>query len=309
MKAFDAIVLTVPGDFERLQNLHYKLGQNLPVRTIYFIGNREVGDMLKKSNLGERFAWIEEDSILPFEKVSNVFKQILGYEDVPRGVVGWYYQQFLKMAYAGICRDDYYLAWDGDTVPVRMIEMFQDDKPCLDLKREYHEPYFETMEKLFPKLQKVIEKSFISEHMLFKKEIMQRIVAEIEVADHLEGDTFYERILRSVGKEGLTGTGFSEFELYGTYVTVCFPKVYQFRHWTSYRNCGQYFSADDIREEEMDWLGKDFYAITFEKGHSPETGYEFFRDRKYQEKLSAREIVEIIQENMIEGDYKESWDE
>lgn len=308
MVTTNAIILTVPADFLRLQRLYYKLGQNLPVAQIYFIGNKEVGSLLQKSDLGEQFAFIDEESILSFDKVKDSFEEILGYIGVPRGLVGWYYQQFLKMSYANICEDSYYLAWDGDTVPVRTIEMFHGNKPYLDLKREYHRPYFKTIEKLFPQMHKMIEKSFISEHMLFRTDIMQRIITQIENADYLEGNTFYERILRSVGMTGLTSNSFSEFELYGTFVAFYHPEAYQLRNWTSYRNCGQYFSPDDISEDEMEWLAKDFYAITFEKGHTPEPGYEFFRDKKYQSKLSARQIVEIIQDESCEDDYRESWD-
>ena len=53
-------------------------------------------------------------------------------------------------------------------------------------------------------------------------------------------------------------------------------------------------------------VGKDFHAITFEKGHLPVENAAFIRDPKYREKLSARQVVEIIQEN-ADG-WKESWD-
>lgn len=308
MGQIDAIILTVPKDFLRLQKLYYKLEQNLPVRNIYFIGDSEVGNLSAKLRENSRFEYINEEEILPFYKVKEYFANILGYEDVPRGLVGWYYQQFLKMSYANLCKDKYYLAWDGDTVPVRPVELFCGDVPYFDMKREYHRPYFDTIQKLFPSLNKVIEKSFISEHMVFDKEIMRKMLTNIETAEYLSGDTYCEKILRCVGREGLTSNSFSEFELYGTYVETYFPNAYLLRSWTSYRNCGQYFSPDNISEEEMDWLGKDFCAITFEKGHEPEPGYEFFRDKRYQEKLSARQIVEIIQEESFEGGYRETWD-
>ena len=39
--------------------------------------------------------------------------------------------------------------------------------PYLDLKNEYHEEYFSTIEKILPGMKKCIRKSFISEHMIF----------------------------------------------------------------------------------------------------------------------------------------------
>lgn len=308
MESFDAIILIVPKDFKRLQRLYPKLGYNLPVKKVCFIGNQEVGRLLQDVDLGDRFTFMDEESILPFERVKAVFRDIIGYDDIPRGLIGWYYQQFLKLSYANVCQDQYYLAWDGDTIPVRKIEMFQDGKPCLDLKREYYERYFVTLKKLFPNMNKVIEQSFISEHMLFRVDIVKNIMKDIENTEHFVGQNYFERILRVIGRENLENNSFSEFETYGTYVTYQYPEAYQLRRWTSYRHCGQYFSPNDISEDEINWLGKDFHAITFEKGHTPEPGYEFFRDRKYQEKLSAKAIVEIIQENLVEGDYIESWD-
>lgn len=306
-KQFDAIILTVPKDFSRLERLYYKMEANLPVRHIYFIGSAQVGELLAQSNLGEKFGFIDEESLVPFENVRRIIQDIFGGQEVTRGFVGWYYQQFLKMQYAKVCKDDYYLSWDGDTIPVRPIEMFAKDRPYMDWKREYHEEYFHTMEKLFPGMHKVIEPSFIAEHMLFSKEIMSRMIGEIEAADHLEGAAFYERILRAIGLTALNGNSFSEFETYGTYVALRDPMRYVLRRWTSFRNCGQYFDPDDITEEEMDWLSKDFHAISFEKGHVPEQGAEFFRNKDYQKKLSARYILEVIQEEMTEG-YRESWD-
>lgn len=308
METFDAIILIVPQDFKRLQRLYPKLGYNLPVRNVCFIGNQEVGRLLKEADLGENFIFMDEDSILPFEKIRTVFRDILKRDDIPRGVIGWYYQQFLKLSYANVCQDQYYLAWDGDTIPVRQIEMFQDGKPCLDLKKEYNQRYFDTLKELFPEMHKVIERSFISEHMLFRTDIVRHMIKDMEAAGHLCGEEYYERILLAIDKEKLLDSSFSEFETYGTYVTYRYPDEYLMRKWTSYRHCGQYFRPEDIREDEMEWLGRDFHAITFEKGQIPEVGYEFFRDRKYQEKLSAKAIVEIIQENLVEGDYRESWD-
>ena len=37
---------------------------------------------------------------------------------------GWYYQQFLKMAFSNWSKSRYYMAWDADTIPLRKKEMF-----------------------------------------------------------------------------------------------------------------------------------------------------------------------------------------
>ena len=185
--------------------------------------------------------------------------------------------------------------------------MFSEEgKPYLDWKREYFPSYFRTINALFPDMNKTVEMSFISEHMLFSTAIMNEMLKDIEQMENLTGSSFYERILRSIDKDDLNSNGFSEFETYGTYVGYRYTHVYKLRRWYSYRNCGQYFGADDISEEEMDWLGKDFFAITFEKGHTPSPEASFLRDEKYRNKLSARQFVEIIQEEST-GGHRESW--
>lgn len=308
VEQFDTIILTVPDDFKRLQVLYPKLSENLESPNIYFVGCSEVGDLIEKAHIGERFQFIDENTIIPFEKVHQIVREILEDDSVPRNITGWYYQQFLKMQYARITGNTYYLAWDGDTIPIRKVKMMENGKPLFDWKREYEEEYFVTIAQLFPGLGKIIEMSFISEHMLFNAQIMNEMLKDIEKNESLKGKTFYEKILWTIGKERLIKNSFSEFETYGTYCGVHFPEWYRLRKWTSYRNCGQYFSPDDITEEEMVWLAKDFHAISFEKNHTPEPGYEFMRNPEYQKKLSARMIVEIIQDELLEDGYKESWE-
>ena len=304
---FDAIILTVPNDLMRTQKLYYKIAQNLPVQKIHIIGSSEVGKLLPSLGLDEKFDFIEEESLIPFHDVKRIIESRFPGKTISRGMVGWYYQQFLKLKYADICPDAYYLSWDGDTIPVRPIEMFQSDIPYMDWKREYCPIYFRTISSLFPGFHKVIEPSFIAEHMLFSKEYVQSMCAEIMSAGHLTGDTFYERILRAISLEDLNGTGFSEFETYGTFIAYRNPGLYRLRRWTSFRNCGQYFSPDTITEKELVWLSKDFHALSFEKNQIPATENNVFQNPTFQEKFSARYILELIQEEMTEG-YRETWD-
>lgn len=307
-EGYDTILLIVPNDFTRMQPLFHKLRENLESERICFIGPDAVGELLRKSGMDADYAFLNENTLLPFDAVNDIMKDILQVEEIPHRVTGWYYQQFLKLQYAYHTEHPYYLAWDGDTVPIRKISMFCEDTPYFDWKREYEERYFQTLAKLFPGMHKVVAGSFISEHMLFRTEYVREMLLEIEGAAHLAGETFYERILRAIGREGILSNSFSEFETYGTYTALRHTDAYRMRRWFSYRNCGQYFRPEDIREKEMEWLSRDFHAISFEKGHSPEPGYEFFRNSRIQDKLSARQLVEIIQEEITNDSYRESWD-
>ena len=84
------------------------------------------------------------------------------------------------MEYSRICKDEYYLIWDSDTIPLKLMKIFDDkNKPYFDVKTENHTPYFITMKRIFPELGKIYNYSFISEHMLIKTQIMKNLIQNI----------------------------------------------------------------------------------------------------------------------------------
>ena len=312
---FDALIMTTAKDFIRLQNNYQRLVKHMPARRLLFIGSDEVGCLVKEADLGERVGFINENDVLPFDCVHAVMTEqmqpLLQGRELPRGVTGWYYQQFLKMQYAKVCEDEYYLVWDGDTIPCGPFSMFKEgtDIPYIDLKREYHEEYFVTMAKLLPGMRKCIEKSFIAEHMLMKCEIMKQLMKDIESNPKISGTYFWEKIIRSIEAEQIQEGAFSEFETYGTYVCFNFPAVYKLRDWYSFRLGGEFFDPNTITDEDYAWLNRDFYAISFEKGHFVREDHKnLFDNKAYQEKLTARQMLQIAQEEFKEG-YLEVWDE
>ncbi len=330
MQGFDSLIVTTAKDYDRVSRNYPRLVRFLPGREIIFIGSGEVEERLKRDDLGDRVRFINENEVIPFDEIDILMRELTGADEVPRGMSGWYYQQFLKMSYSYICGDEYYMSWDGDTIPCKGFSMFaengsssldnqgtcakpaegsasEDGTPYFDLKQEYCEYYFKTLEKLFPGMRKCIPKSFISEHMLFKKEYMIEMMEDIEANGSLQGDKYYERILRLIGRDRLKYPSFSEFETYGTYTCLRHMGSYRMRNWHSFRYCGNFFDPDTINEEDYDWLGRDFDAVSFEKRaeRSPES-MEIFSKKEYREKLSARQILEIVQEES-EG-YKEEWD-
>ena len=314
IRSFDAIIVVTAKDYERLQNNYPKLLTNIPARRVLFVGSEDVGSLMKSSGLDrEKSGFLNENDVIPFDKVHAVMKDalkdILRGRDLPRGVTGWYYQQFLKMQFACICKDSYYLVWDGDTIPCKPFSMFQDARiPYLDLKQEYHEEYFRVMSKLLPGMGKSVQKSFISEHMLINCEIMKELIKKIESNNTIPGTVFWEKIIYAIDADKLQSNSFSEFETYGTYVACKHPTAYSFRDWHSFRYGGEYFDPNTISDRDYEWLGRDFYAISFEKGHTIREDHKnLFDNPKYQEKLSARQMLEIAQEEVIEG-YREVWD-
>lgn len=306
---YDALIMTTAKDFLRLKNNYHRLVRNMPARQLIFVGNAEVGELAAQLNLGERAGFIKEDEILPFEDVHGIMQDVLRRRDVPRGVTGWYYQQFLKMQYSFLCRDDYYLVWDGDTIPCKPFTMFHEDgvTPFFDLKQEYHEEYFVTIGKLFPGMHKCIGPSFISEHMLIRCDIMRNLIEDILKNDTLKGESFFERIIRCIDVDKLVSNSFSEFETYGTYTCFQYLNSYRLRTWHSFRYAGNFFDPDKISDSDYEWLSRDFDAVSFEKGHTVREDHkDVFTKKEYQEKLSARQILELAQKEFEEG-YLEAW--
>ena len=306
---YDILIMTTVKDYLRLKSNYHRLVENMPAKQLIFIGSKEVGELVYKQGFGERVRFINEDDILPFAKVHLVMQDVLQRDFVPRGVTGWYYQQFLKMQYSLVCKDNYYLVWDGDTIPCKPFSMFQEDGmiPYFDVKREYHEEYFITLSKILPGMHKCIEPSFISEHMLIKCDIMKTLINDIMCNEQLVGDSFFEKIIRAIDVTKLTSNSFSEFETYGTYTCFKFLNSYRLRNWHSFRYAGCFFEPDKISDADYEWLGKDFDAVSFEKNHIVREDHkEIFTKKEYQDKLTARQILEIVQEEFEEG-YLEVW--
>ena len=212
--------------------------------------------------IGKSLQFVNENDLVSFQAVKQVFFD-RGYD--PKGHAGWYYQQFLKMSYARICKKEYYLIWDSDVVPIRKVNMFQGNHPYFDMASEHHHPYFVTLNRILPQL-KFSNASYVSEHMIIKTEYMKNLLDEIERNDKIKGKTYWEKILYSIDIEELLKTGFSEFETYGTYVDNRYPNYYIHREWSSCRSIKHYYGKlANIRDQDIQWLAKDFDVITFEK--------------------------------------------
>lgn len=207
--------------------------------------------------------FINEDELLTGMTYHNLMEIVEKRDKYAVKRTGWYLQQFLKMAYAILCPDEYYLSWDADTIPLKTILMFDEvGKPYFDMKEEYHPAYFTTMKKILG-IKKMVSESFIAEHMLFKTEYMKEIIAAIELNVKLKGNTFYQKILNSIQVIDLAESGFSEFETYGNYVSASHQGVYQLRKINSLRN-GEKFLGNNPTPEMLNWASESYQTITFE---------------------------------------------
>lgn len=310
---YTTIIVITPKDFPRLVRHYKRLVDCMESDRLVFVSGDGIEEELKKADLGDRVSFVHEDDLIAFNSIKSCMeshmKDFLGGNPLPRAAVGWYYQQFLKMEYSKICEDDYYLVWDGDTIPCAPFSMFNKETgdPYLDLKHEYHALYFDTLGKILPGMRKVIGRSFISEHMLFSKAIMQDLISKIEENENVSGTRYWEKIINAIKPEDIHQSAFSEFETYGTFVAFTDPSHYMLRDWHSFRHGGEFFDPNTICDRDFEWLAKDFQAISFEKNQVVRIDNKnLFDNPRYQEKLSARQMLEIAQEE-FDGGYIEVW--
>lgn len=267
-------------------NLKY-IRENLKPKRIVVISSSKIREYLTKE---DNVVYINEDRLYPGLSFSNV-RQIFLNMGMEKAPTGWFLQQFLKYAYSYVCEDDYYLTWDADTIPLRKINMFDDEsgKPCFDMKPEYIEPYFNTIKTLFG-MQKVVEESFIAEHMLFDVKIVKELIANIETNIKLQGNSFFEKIICATDFSKQY-TSFSEFETYGTYCEYYYPDKYAKRHIRTFR-AGKMFLGETPSESVLQWAAKEMDTISFEVPQRViESSYKLSRQKKFRDKYSLSQLV------------------
>jgi hypothetical protein len=183
----------------------------------------------------------------------------------PRGA-GWYFQQFLKLAFVDVSNDDdYFLIWDADTVLLKALDFFSPDGlPYYTRASENHHPYFETFEKLFG-VPANREYSFISQHQLIKKSVLRMMIAEIEER-FPDCKSWYWAVMGQLKGEG--SNLFSEYETYGHYLKIKQPDSFLTRDiaWTRHGGGLLGYGPDNRRLKK---LSRDYTFAAFESTASP----------------------------------------
>ena len=254
---YDIIICVGWNDITIVNKTVKYVRKNLKGKKIYLIVNSFYFKYFSSSFLDDNgVELIDEDTLIP--DVS--YKQNRSYidENRPGFPPGWYFQQFLKMGFSlSKYARDYYLIWDADTLPLSKLEFEKNGQLLFTQKKEYHEEYFITMEKLLG-LKKMKDFSFIAEHMLIKTDIMREIISKIS-NDSAEPWPF--TLLMKVRPEA--NSGFSEFETYGTYVSTYYPDLYNSRTLNTWRNAGYVFGRN-ISDKDVDALAVDLDIISLE---------------------------------------------
>lgn len=257
---YDVVMPVLKRDWPAAERgLPYVL-QNLPLRRLVVLSAPDILPLLPKD---ERIVLVDENTLWPGLTLAAVKEAIYRriYTDKR---AGWYFQQFLKLAYARICEGPAYISWDADTIPLRPIP-YQNaaGQYLFTLKEELHAPYFDTIRALFG-LEKQCPESFIAENMIFDTALVRGMLAEIEANETLEGGPFWERIINAIAREQLAGSAFSEFETFGSYVTARHPGRYATRRLATLRS-GKNILGKTPSPAMLAWAGESYDTLSIEK--------------------------------------------
>lgn len=278
-----------------INNIPYII-KHIKPKAIVVISSNEVK---KKLSDYKNIIFLDEDNLvngLDFQNIEILIKKCHG--NPKRS--GWYFQQFLKMAYAFCCEEDCYLLWDADTVPLRDIEFIKDDKYILDLKSEYHKPYFTTIKKLIG-IDKVLRESFICEHMIIDKDIMKELICLIEKNKNIDGIYFWEKILHSIIRKDIDMNGFSEYETYGSYSLRNYPERFCFRKLETLRE-GKLLFGNAGKKKALKWASESYDTISFEKSHQQDKLFSFICNNDVIRKVKLKWIWRLYK-IIKPGDY------
>lgn len=262
---YNIIIPVIYRDYSFLKTTIIFVFKYLDPEKIYIVTDIRFKKFLPRQILeNQRCIVVDENDILEGLTIQRI-KEFFSKLGRTKMGAGWYFQQFLKMAFAmsDYCDLDYYLSWDSDTVPLREIDFFDKvGKPYFTMKTEHHAPYFVIIERLLG-IVNTNSRSYIAENMMFNKLLMTGLINRINNNKQLEGGTWYEKIIYALEPESVSPMGFSEFETYGTYCFNFYPGFYNERTLPSFRE-GGLIQGRFVSERILKQLSFDQAIATFE---------------------------------------------
>lgn len=268
-KKFDVVIPVAKKDTSFVKHVvDYISRYVVGCENIYIVTNKKNFRRLKFVNRFTNVGILDENALVPELNFSIVHDCIKKNGEKEPNCVGWYFQQLLKYAFAkSKWAKEYYLTWDADTLPLNSIPFFDGDKPLFTKKIENHEPYFITMKKILG-FGKLVDYSFIAEHMLFKVSVVKELLDFIASNASSGGSTWVEKIIMACDFKDKRGNLFSEFETYGNYCVKFHPNLYGTRQLNTFRAAGL-ISGRHITEKKLSRLALDVSIASFELQDGP----------------------------------------
>ena len=267
---YNIVIPVIYRDYSFLKTTIRYVNKYLTPKIIFIITDIRFKRFLPKVVLNDTHCVIVDENKLLEGLSYDLIKKFLGELGRTKMGSGWYFQQFLKMAFAlsDFCDTDYYLSWDSDTIPLHRIDFFdENEKPYFTMKTEHHDAYFVAIERLLG-ITKVNSRSYIAENMLFNKSIMFDLINRIQSNNRLVGTTWYEKIIYALEPESISPMGFSEFETYGNFCLNYYPDFYVERTLPSFRE-GGLIQGRFVSERILKQLSFDLAIASFEMYDRP----------------------------------------
>lgn len=232
-----------------------------PEKIYVITASRNFEHFQKLKRKGPPLVMVDEDKLIEGIDLGSLREYFIRRGANPARA-GWYFQQFLKMS---ICHlpevADHYLIWDSDTIMLQPLSFFDSDGiPHMNPANRFHRPYFDIIKRLLI-IDRLVDFSFISEHLMIRKEYMQRLIDEIQPQGSTGNWTL--AILDLVEDEHLSEMGFSEFETYGNFVQQCYPGSYSIRKLRSLRS-GAKRTGPVPGPKDLYRLSKKYDYVSFE---------------------------------------------
>ena len=202
----DVLIPAIEKDLRTLPHVveSVRLHSRNPVGEVIIVAPRKpsIQSLCRKN--GWRF--VDENTVLP------ITKQNIKYRSASWERSGWLFQQFLKLSGDKLCKADFFLVIDADTVLIRP-HVFRSGGRTFFYTRGWTQPeYLRTYAKLMGS-KPSSPRSLVTHYMLVEKTKLRELKQDIE-ARH--GKSWYKAIFHSIDQT--KQFGFSEYETYGNFV-------------------------------------------------------------------------------------------
>lgn len=254
----DIVYVTKIDHLYTLQISIKKITKLYNVGKIYIITDKRYFSFFKfKSKVDIKL--VDQDNVLP-----NMVKKDLDNLTLPYFPkrAGWYFQQLLKLGISTIDSiNENYIVIDADTIFLQNIPFVNSKEQFVFLKAtEYHKSYFDNYRILLGE-EPNREFSFISQYMVFNKNIVKKLFSDIE-KNFNDESTWNWLIMKKI--QGTDASLFSEYETYGHYVKNHYPNQCEFISKEWLREGSEHLMTTAPSEKAIESLSDTYCLVSFE---------------------------------------------
>lgn len=218
-KQLPEIEVLIPCTSKDFEILHYSLDS-----VIRFSQNpiSKVTLVAPSTDIQEAADRFPEVNILSDEQVLSSSELRVVNDTVPQHRRGWALQQLIKISFTRRSKSKGVLIWDSDTIlTLPTIWMDANGKQLLMFSHEYHIPYVTNTENFWGKFGASKGMSFVTHHQLMMPNILNEMFPDQE-----------QSLIRWIEScDWDTGSAFSEYHSYGTWISNSYPELFEMGVW------------------------------------------------------------------------------